>query len=65
MVDFIIVIGLLAIIGLALWYIIRAKKRGAKCIGCPYNCGNAKSGDEALCCCGKENPTENNNFPLN
>ena len=37
-----LLIGLIAlIVGLAVFYIIRAKKKGQKCIGCPYakNCG--------------------------
>ena len=25
----------LAVVALALWYILRSKKNGAKCIGCP------------------------------
>lgn len=42
---------LLLILGLAAFYIIREKKRGAKCIGCPHSrtcrahggtCGNHK-----------------------
>ena len=35
---------LLAIIGLAAGYIIRAKKRGQKCIGCPDSCSCSKNG---------------------
>lgn len=27
---------LLIIVGLAIWYIIKEKKSGKKCIGCPY-----------------------------
>lgn len=30
------VIALVLILGLSIWYIIRAKKKGQKCIGCPY-----------------------------
>ncbi|MBO5214015.1 MAG: FeoB-associated Cys-rich membrane protein [Clostridia bacterium] len=44
-----IVIGvILAAVGLAVWYIVKEKKKGAKCIGCPYskqcsgNCGEQK-----------------------
>ena len=42
-----VVIGLL--VGGAVAYIIRAKKRGQKCVGCPYSkeCGNK-------CNCNKE-----------
>ena len=43
----IIVIAIIAlIIGAATFYIIRAKRRGAKCIGCPYakSCTKCKCG---------------------
>lgn len=43
LIDFVIIGVILVIVALAAWYVIRAKKRGAKCIGCP-------SGD---CCCSK------------
>ncbi len=45
-IDIIITIILLAIIGFAVGYIVKSKKRGEKCIGCPYskqcggNCGD-------------------------
>ena len=50
--DIILSIILLAIIGGALFYIIREKKKGRKCIGCPHS----KS-----CCgkCGGENSSSN------
>lgn len=40
--DLIIIAVLLVIIGLASWYVIRAKKKGQKCIGCPASktCGS-------------------------
>ncbi len=39
--NVIIILIILAVIGLAAAYIIKSKKRGDKCIGCPYakNCG--------------------------
>ncbi len=37
MVDFIIAAVVVAILGGAAAYIIHQKKRGAKCIGCPYS----------------------------
>ena len=46
MVDFIIAVIVLSIVGSAAFYIYRAKKNGAKCIGCPDsktcggNCGS-------------------------
>lgn len=35
MTDFIVIIVIIAIVGGASLYIIREKKRGVKCIGCP------------------------------
>ena len=42
------------IIGGALFYVIKAKKSGKKCIGCPYSCGckNTKKGG---CSCSSQN----------
>lgn len=36
MADFLIIVILAVIIGGALWYIRREKRRGKKCVGCPY-----------------------------
>ena len=49
-----IAIGVIAlIVGSAIFYIVRAKRRGEKCVGCPYakqcggNCGaHAKKSDD-------------------
>ena len=52
-IDFIVIGIVLLIVGLAAWYVIRAKKNGAKCIGCPSggcNCPKA-SGDGSSCSC--------------
>ena len=49
--DFIIIAILLVIIGLASWYVIRAKKKGKKCIGCPDGC-SCSSKKEGSCCNG-------------
>ena len=38
MTDIVIIVIVLAIIGAAVGYVIRAKKRGVKCIGCPNGC---------------------------
>jgi len=35
--NFIVVLILLAIAAGIIWYLIRAKKRGETCIGCPYS----------------------------
>ena len=33
--NVLIILAILAILGLAIWYVIRSKKKGNKCIGCP------------------------------
>ena len=40
-VDYIAIGAIVLIVGAAILYIIRAKKRGEKCVGCPYakQCG--------------------------
>lgn len=65
--EVIAIIAIVVIIGGALLYIIRAKKRGAKCIGCPDG-GSCKVRDFAkdlkdankhICqCCNKNNINE-------
>lgn len=35
MIDYVIGALLLLILGAAVWYIVKAKKSGKKCIGCP------------------------------
>ena len=50
--DNIIVIGIVAlIVGLAVWYIRKEKRRGVQCVGCPDS--KACSGQCAHCsgCC--------------
>ena len=46
--NIIIVAVILAIIGLAAWYVIKAKKSGKTCIGCPDN-GNCPSQKNVKC----------------
>jgi len=48
MTDFIIIAVVLALVAAAAAYIIRAKKSGQKCIGCPYSKECSSKG----CCCG-------------
>ena len=47
-VDYIIIAVIAAIVCLAVWYVIKAKKSGKKCIGCPDGCCPSGSGG----CCG-------------
>ncbi|MBR4892425.1 MAG: FeoB-associated Cys-rich membrane protein [Clostridia bacterium] len=35
--EILVFLILICIIGLALYYIYKSKKNGAKCIGCPYS----------------------------
>ena len=52
--DNLIVIAVVAaIVGGALWYIRRAKRRGAKCIGCPDSgtCSGKCAGCSGNCNC--------------
>ncbi len=35
--NVIIFLLVLAVVGLAVWYIVNSKKKGQKCIGCPYS----------------------------
>ena len=56
LIDF-IVIGIIAVIvGGAVAYIIKAKKSGKKCIGCPY----ADSCHLRSCCSSKQDGEEKN-----
>ena len=50
MVNIILIVVLLAIVGLIIWYLVSKKKKGEKCICCPY----AKQ-------CGKEQDCKCNN----
>lgn len=52
MTDFIIIAILVVIIGSATAYIMKAKKRGVKCIGCPEGSSCAHKSSEASSGCG-------------
>lgn len=53
-VDYLIIGVIALILGLAGWYVYKAKKSGKKCIGCPYS-GKCASGCGGNCsgCSGK------------
>jgi len=55
--NYIIIAVLVIIVGLAAFYVYKAKKSGKKCIGCPDGCSCSKSGEG--CCCGNTD-TDNN-----
>ncbi|MBO5339401.1 MAG: FeoB-associated Cys-rich membrane protein [Oscillospiraceae bacterium] len=50
MTDLIVIAVLAVIVGLAARYVYRAKKSGAKCIGCPV-----EGGCSGKCSCGRQN----------
>ncbi len=57
LVDIIVIAAIVLIVGAALAYIIKAKKSGKKCIGCPDSCSCAakdkkenKQGGCSSCC---------------
>ena len=56
MANIIVSIVLLVIISLAAGYVVWAKKKGRKCIGCPGNCCSKKDKDSicSTCCCTRE-----------
>ena len=62
MTDFIIVVVVLAIVGAAVSYIVKQKRRGVRCVGCPDGgtcggscgggiCGGDVSSDGSACKC--------------
>ena len=52
LIDYIVIVIILLVIGGAIFYIIKAKKRGQKCIGCPFSktCNKGQS-----CSCNDKN----------
>lgn len=58
--NYVIIAIIAVILGLAAWYIIRAKKNGKKCIGCPDGCSSSKGKqcDGICCCCGNADAPE-------
>lgn len=47
----IIVVGIvLVIVGAAVTYIVKAKKEGVKCIGCPAGCNCSEEGHSCSSC---------------
>lgn len=53
MADFIIIVILILIIGAAVVYIVKAKKAGNKCIGCPIE-GTCPHMVNGTCSCGAD-----------
>ena len=53
LIDYVLLAVVVIILGLAGWYIYKAKKNGKKCIGCPDSCacssGNCSGGCSGCC----------------
>ena len=51
MTDIIAIAIIVLIVGAALFYVIKKKKEGAVCIGCPHagKCNSSKNGGECSC----------------
>ena len=56
--DVIIIVILAVVLGLAALYIYKQKKKGSKCIGCPYGC-SCSSKNEGGCCSGSSCHSDN------
>ena len=59
-IDFIIIGVIIVIIGGAIAYIVKKKKSGAKCIGCPYagECGKSAKNDSSCTCGSSDEKTD-------
>lgn len=57
--EIIAIIAIVCILGGAVFYIIKAKKKGQKCIGCPSGCACGKGKTSCGCCgCDSQEETE-------
>ena len=52
--DFIIIAVVVLILGLAGFYVYRAKKSGKKCVGCPDGCSCSSKNGQGCCCDAKK-----------
>jgi len=52
--NVIVIAILLLLIGGAIWYIAKEKKKGTKCIGCPYANSCSSNVSSSGCGCNKE-----------
>ena len=56
--DVIAIVAVVLVLAAAIFYIVRAKRRGQKCIGCPSGC-NCKSCPSQCNCQDKTNKGDN------
>lgn len=52
MTDFIVILVVILIVGVAVAYIIKAKKAGVKCIGCPFEQSCSSQANAEITGCG-------------
>ena len=50
--DYLIIVIIAVVLGAAVWCIRKAKKKGAKCIGCPTSSGDSGHCSGCSGCCG-------------
>ncbi|MGN0735012.1 MAG: FeoB-associated Cys-rich membrane protein [Anaerovoracaceae bacterium] len=58
MADLILGLILLALIGAAVGYIVKAKKKGVKCIGCPDGAACSRRQEGGCCSCSGSVPDD-------
>lgn len=51
--NILVIAIIILIIGLATAYIVKSKKKGIKCVGCPYAETCSKNAEKGSCDCGK------------
>ena len=70
--DYILIGAIVLIVGLAAFYVVRAKRKGVNCIGCPSGCNCSNKDNEekqasvgcsgnCSCCSGCTGHQENDN----
>ena len=59
--DIIAILAILLMVGGAIIYIVKAKKKGQKCIGCPYSGSCGGSSGSGKCSCGEKTSTQSEN----
>lgn len=54
MTNFMVIVVLAIVIGAAIAYIVKEKKKGVRCVGCPYGGTCGKQGTDDCCSCHTE-----------
>ena len=62
LIDYAVIGVVVVVLALIVLYVVKAKKKGVKCIGCPYACSCSAKGASCGCTCGTEaSPEEREN----